>query len=308
MDIVFCTDNNYVMPCGIAITSLLENNKDEDITIHIIGLELTTEKKKILKDIKKDGNVFILIYDVKKDYLDQFDLPFHKDASTHITIAAYIRLFLVDILPKELDKVLYLDCDIIVVENISKLWNIDLNKYSAIGVVDHIAYEKETYTRLRYSEKDGYINSGVLLINLAYWRENNILNRFIDFINIRKNDILLHDQDVINAVLHDTINKCDPIFNLHSSFYYKKYRMNEHLTNLKELLLSPTIIHFSGTKPWFKDSFHPEKERYLYYKELSPWKKESLIWSKKTIKKRLRYYKRKFLYALHLNESKYFDI
>lgn len=306
MDIVFCTDNNYVMPCGIAITSLLENNKGESVTIHIIGLDLEPKNKLDLENVSKHYGCKILLYDLNHDYLLNYNLPFHEKGQKYITIAAYIRLFLEDILPKDLDKVLYLDADTMVVDNLQSLWNIDISNHSLAGVIEHNAFVPDEYNRLKYSSNYSYINSGVLLINLKYWRENNISTKFIQYLDQNINDIIHHDQDILNGVLYATILLLPYKYNMHSTFYSKKFvKKGDYNSNiLHESRMQPVIIHYTTRKPWHKDSFAIKINQYLYYKSLTVWRDKPLTWTDTSFSRKFKFYKRKCLKFLRLRVYK----
>ena len=179
MHIVFCTDNNYVMPCGITIISLLENNKKSNIDIHILGLDLNNQSKKDLISISdKYSLTRIKIHNITKDSLQKYNFPINK--GSYINITTYLRFFIADLLP-ELDKIIYLDCDLLVLNDISKFWNIDIDNCSVAGVIDAPAFDKNTYRLLKYDNTYSYINAGVLLINLKYWREHDIHRNLLEY-------------------------------------------------------------------------------------------------------------------------------
>ena len=131
-----------------------------------------------------------------------------------------------------------------------------------------------------------------MLINLDYWRKNNITNRCFDFIRKFPDKILWHDQDALNYILRSSKRLIDYTYNFQSQFLYKKQLWGE----LKETTLSrinqiitdgPIIIHYSNTdKPWIKGSMHPYVKNFLYYKNISYWKDSRLVkrHTKKSIK------------------------
>lgn len=302
--IVFCTDNNYVMPCGITIISLLEHNIGTDITIHIIGMNLNDISKTSLKDIAENRGAIIYFYNIDKAYLDEFNLV--MDGPKHINISTYIRLFAPEILPVDVDKILYLDCDLIIVGNLSELWNTDIENYSVAGVIDAPTFRSVTYQRLNYSSECSYINAGVLLINLKYWRDNNVQSKLLKYVADNSANIVYHDQDVINGVLHDTALLLPLKYNMHHFFYLRKWNAYDYHEEMLEARNNPVIVHFStGNKPWVKGSFHPYTEKYQEYKTLSPWKDEPIGWGNLGFNKKLKYYKRVILYSLGLKKPKY---
>ena len=89
-------------------------------------------------------------------------------------MATYYRCMFSAILPEEVDKVLYLDCDIVILGDISEYWNTDMSNYSVACVEDIGSNEDERYDILKYDKSFSYFDAGVLLINLRYWREHKI--------------------------------------------------------------------------------------------------------------------------------------
>jgi lipopolysaccharide biosynthesis glycosyltransferase len=307
MEIVFCTDNNYVMPCGITMVSLFENNKGEDITIHLLGTDLTESNKLTLKEITDKYKAKIVFYDVKEEYLANYNLMAY-DGPGHISISCYTRLFMDKFLPLDVDKVLYLDCDLLILDNLRGLWNINVDNYSLGGVIDSYVFYTSTqvYRRLKYPEKWGYINSGVLLINLKYWREHNTLAKMLDYARTNAERIRAKDQDIINGALYDSILKLPIRYNMHNFFYRNDCDYLQYKEEVAAALKNPAIIHFiTSMKPWLKGCVHSMAGKYLEYKELSPWKDVPVTWGNLTVKRKLRYYKRFILDALGIKKHKF---
>lgn len=303
MDIVLCIDNNYIMPCGVTMTSILENHKEYLVTFHIIGLELTEESKNVLSKLcSRYNQAFILFYHINKDTLASYKSTLEN--SKHLSLATYSRLYIEKILPNNLDKVLYLDCDIIVVNKLTELWDTNLNGYAIAGVKDLyiINSRPDAFERLDYPIEKGYINAGVLLINLSYWRTENLMNKFLDFITRKKDCLAFHDQDIINGTLYDNMLLLPFKFNLINNYYMRgNTDIIGYETEIYEAMSNPVIIHFtSSEKPWSSVCLHPMKREFVNYKKLYPWKKENLVWSKIKFCKKIRYIKRKIFYKLNL--------
>ena len=97
------------------------------------------------------------------------------------------------ILPNNISKALYLDCDLIINGNISSLFTIDLNDYASGAVFDGGTDDIRTYNRLKYSSGNGYFNAGVLLMNLEYWRINNVMESLFSFIKEHPERLMFWD-------------------------------------------------------------------------------------------------------------------
>ncbi len=270
MNIALCTDEKYSYPCGVCITSILENNKDEECNIYILTnylSEKTLSKFHRLSEKYKQNIEIIIINDKTIDGLK---------VSTIFPKSIYYRFLLPQLLNKE--KVLYLDCDIIVTSNLRKLYDTEISHYACAAVEDQAS--DDITIRNRIGIYDDYFNSGVLLMNLNYWRKNNTANKLIDFIYENPNICEFPDQDALNIVLHGKVFFLEYKYNYQEIFYWNKSRLYLHKNKWGKLLTNntlPTIIHYStSSKPWYKGCTHPLKSVFHKFKNISPWKKERL--------------------------------
>ncbi len=274
MDIVICTDNNYVMPAGVLICSICENNVTEKIRFHIIVDDafLEENRQSLFEEVLR-YNQEICFHHIDKNLYSSFPIGL-KGQLRHLTFAAYYRLFLGRILPPSIKKVLYLDCDIIVRHNLAELWNTDIEEYAVGCIADQGEGSIIFYNRLRYPQHLGYFNSGVLLINLDYWRNYNLLEEFLDFLKKYPERALTFDQDVLNYVLRHR-KKCLPLkYNVQSGFLCNELNISwEYEKELEEAINSPCIIHYIDImKPWIKGCDHPYKSEFFKYRQLTKWR------------------------------------
>lgn len=266
MDIIFATNNKFCPHAAEAIVSLLENNKEEDIKIHLFTIDCETQNIdkicKLVGEYKKE----ILIHPITKNLFDDFP------ETGAYSLACYLRILAPSLLP-DVDKVLYLDCDLIINGRINDLWNIDLREeYSVAAVPDATLSYNIVKDYLGYDYwSDGYFNSGVLLMNLRYWRDNGLLKKLIDFLNTHT--VSLPDQDALNIILHGSVKFIHPKWNCHVGYFafpplvppsQKKY--------IKSLWRNAKIVHFTGpAKPWYKECVNPYKKAYLRYRKIVKW-------------------------------------
>lgn len=108
-----------------------------------------------------------------------------------------------EVLPVTLDKILYLDCDIIVNGRIESLWNIDLKYYTIGAVEDNIVISSEAPRRLGYPVQSSYFNAGVMLMNLSLMRDIQFTKNAFVYIEQHLKEIVYHDQDILNVLLYD---------------------------------------------------------------------------------------------------------
>ena len=307
--IAFCFDENFVMPCGVTLTSILENNKDVEITFHVLEVGLTEKSKKELDfTINKYPNASLVHYDLDEKMLQSYN--FNICNSELYTIATYARFFIADFLPENIDKLLYLDCDIIVAKSLSPLWNIDITGYALAGVPDlncmYNMRDHNLYEVLNFKDSFVYINAGVLLINLKYWREHNLRDKLLDFSIENRDKLFFVDQDVINSVLSESRLFLPTEYNV-MDFYYlnEPIILRNYRDEVEYAINQPVILHYTGTKkPWLVTCQHPLKSEFLKYKKKSLWKKVPLKWQSETLKKKIRFYKRSLLVSLGLRRVK----
>jgi len=275
--ILCSTDDHYAPFAGVMLTSLFENNRGDSFEVFVLTRGLNTESSRTLQSLggKYPATINILPVD-----LAQFsNCPIRP--GDHITMEAYFRLMATQLLPERIDRILYLDVDIVIDGSIRDLWEWDIDNYAIGAVVDESFCNQEVYARLRLDPVVPYFNSGVLLMNLNYWREHHVMERCMKCIGDNPDILTFHDQDTLNIVLKDETVYL-PIRYNYQTGYYLSWIYPGYPAEFKHQVLDnarcPVVIHFSGPmKPWTTSSDHPFRRRYLHYQNLSPWKDYPLI-------------------------------
>jgi lipopolysaccharide biosynthesis glycosyltransferase len=169
----------------------------------------------------------------------------------------YYRLMLPDLL--QVQKVIYLDCDILVEADISALWNCEINQFGCAGTDEHSEWHSN---RLQLS--DGiYVNSGVLVLNLDFCRRHHFLQKCITWVTVNSPKLMFPDQDAINVILAGHKALLPSHFNLNPLSLSKP----EDLKNIPN-----RILHFSGSaKPWHRYYQFEFQTLYRKYLEYTPW-------------------------------------
>ncbi|GHU75169.1 LPS 1,2-glucosyltransferase [Spirochaetia bacterium] len=253
------------------MTSVCENNRDENITFHVLTDGISKKNKMRLEHVAFAYNKQILIYSVDKAILK--DCPVR--VGDHVSLATYFRILMPSILPSPLDKVLYFDCDIVVRKSLAALWATDIT-HNPIGAVYDMAIDDiRNYNRLRYDRALGYFNAGVLLVNLKYWRDNNVSNKIIQYINRYPERLQYWDQDALNGVLIKDLLALPFKYNMQTFFFLKDPMLRiDFINEIENDIKDPVILHFSTScKPWLKGLYSPAKSEYFKYLALSLWKK-----------------------------------
>ena len=269
MDILLCTDNRYVMPTGVLMHSIGVHNQ-EPIKYHILVGEGFEEQNRssLEQEAAKTGDT-CSFYCIDKSVTSH--LPFGREGMPqHVSIATYYRLFITEVLPKDIHRILYLDGDMIVRHSLSDLWNYDLDG-CPLGAVHDMA-EPLNAARLGLSS---YFNAGMLLINLDYWRDNHCLESFLAYIGENEEKILLHDQDVLNGVFASLVKWLPLTYNFQNGFILaqplKQYNplLQSEIDDCKN---DPAIIHYTVyNKPWNVACFHPYREEWRKYQRQTQW-------------------------------------
>lgn len=271
IQIVCCIDNNFVMQYMSMIVSMRINNPHDVFFIHLFGNNLKEDVVSSVMSFTQSQNMEIKVYDIDVSHLsDSF-----PQMDNHISLATYMRCFVADYLPANLNKILYLDCDILVLSRLRSLWEEDLGEASVLCVEDMWALHENNPERLGYPMSYSYFNAGVLVINLDFWRSHNITQKSLQFLSLRSEILTFHDQDILNYLLHDTKRFVCPKYNMQDGFYRRRRKyMRKVLANEADLWLwNPVIVHFTGgKKPWHYKSYHPLKSVYRTYLEKTPFK------------------------------------
>ena len=275
--ILCATDDNYAPYCGIMLTSVMENNRDRDVSAYImIDKPLQAKHQKRFEQLSDKYGVRIVFIMVDKSFFECFPIKGDEKNVKHWSIVIYYRLYAEDLLPKVLKKVLYLDCDIIVNRPIGELFDLDWNGYAVGAVPDMCTEWQEYYDRLGYERAKGYFNSGVVFMNLDYWRTNKIGKKCIDYLASSYDRVFNPDQDVLNVVTKDCKLNLPVTYNYQMQLRMP-YFFNTFDDGMKKDILetkSPHIIHYAAElKPWMtKYYFYPFNSEWHKYKRLSPWK------------------------------------
>lgn len=190
------------------------------------------------------------------------------------------RLCAAEVVPRSIDKILYLDSDTLVLDDLNKIWVEPLGD-NLLGAVA----EQGTHNRFRkVSAKDGkigqnfkgfYFNAGVLLINLKLWREKDFGRKLRDFYSNFSSNFIYPDQDCLNGCVEDRWMRLSDRWNVLTPTFYSQGKKTLKLSksDYEILLSSPGIVHFSGnSKPWLADNDHPYKKLFLFYLSQTAWK------------------------------------
>lgn len=279
INIAYACNEAYIVQTGISMLSLFENNKKiEEIVIYFIDMGTTEESKNDLKEIAREYNRKLIIIPFS-DW--ENELP--VDSTGRHIKSVYAKIFFGRI--KEIDRILYIDSDTVIVDDLQELWDTKMGICAIAGVqtVNTLAMRQ----KIELTKDDLVINDGIVLIDLALWRQYKYEKRCIEFIKKWNGNPPVLSEGTINAVCKDYIYKLDLKYNLtsmskdYSAKEIKLISNADYYTQdeIEKAAAEPCIIHYvSGfhERPWCKNSTHPFKDEYLKYKKMSKWKDKPL--------------------------------
>lgn len=236
---------NYFVPAVTCLYSIFLNMRLDE-RFHVICLlseELPARmKQKIL--LIGEGRASYSFVNLKGRLQDIY-------VDSKYTEAASYRLLLPDILP-ECDKVIYIDCDVVVRNNLAELYrSIDLgNNYLAAVFEAPLDFQTERFRSIGCNPME-YINSGFLIMNLELMRRDRMVEKFLEA--SRADYLEFPDQDVLNQLCKDRISGLPPYYNSIRTFYlpqYKKFFLQKYTEQDWKDIHEHGTVHYTGAKPW----------------------------------------------------------
>lgn len=262
--IVYIADENFVIPTLVSIRSLIVN-ANNPLEIHIICVEMSADSCEQLKSSETD-KIKIQLHRVDDEYKDLFA------KHTHVSKAALFKFKLSEIF-SDLDKILYVDGDIIFNKGFEQIFSYDISEYYAAVVQDMLAVVRDGWTTKLGVEK--YFNSGVMYLNLKKLRADDCCNKLIE---AKKNEIVkgFMDQNVLNTVLGKNVLYLDCRFN----FLVTYLRMENcaesiasffdmDLETVNNCIKTPYIVHFTDSKKVWKDVTAERYQEWVKYVDSS---------------------------------------
>ena len=308
MRILLTFDTNYAPHAATVMESIIQNCHAK-LDFVVIYYDLNQKIQNILNQHfaeKVNSLEFIKMNEEKLKNTAE-----NIKAVDHLSLNTYLRLFATELLPND-KQVIYLDCDIIVQDNILKILDgadlskpvcavteydpsYKLNDLSNLSIrkptqdpwiIEALWYR--TYYDLEMECKYAkYFNAGVMVINLDYWRKNKITEKAICFMKENPKKIYYGDQDALNHVINGNYFSLDLRWNFvpPSPSIFNNYT----LAVLKEAERNPAIIHIAGSnKPWKYLCDPRYQNMYRAYRKCTPWSK--MEYKDKTVKNILKKY------------------
>ncbi|WGM02550.1 glycosyltransferase [Arsenophonus nasoniae] len=258
-NIAYGVDKDFLFGTGVSITSILMHNKNMDFHFHVFTDFFDDEQESLFSQLAKQYNTKITIYLLKCEELK--NLP----STSNWSYAIYFRFIIVNCLFLKVNKVLYLDADIVCKGNINELTKIIFHNNEIAAAIQEGGKDKfKSIDASSTGEK--YFNSGFLLINIPQWQKENISTQAINLLLKKKYPFL--DQDVLNLLLIDKVIFLEEKWN-------KIYSLDDEMKGNKkrEICNDDLLIHYIGyTKPWHNWANLALIQPFILAKNVSPWK------------------------------------
>lgn len=268
---IYSSSDIYAPFCLASVSSLLKNNKEINgqSTLHLLSNAISDSNIAKFKLICDRYGCNFNVIDTKKVK----ELIRDRNCKLNFNISSFLRIFLSELLPKDVNKALFIDSDTYINSGIAELYSLSLDNVACAMVPDQpILRGHQAEAGLKYNEN--YFNAGVILVNVRYWRDYKISDKMLESYLCRPNGCSLDDQTVINAVLARNTIVLPYKYNMMKCISCRTYRAfcksNQPIgyhtyEEFIEARNKPVIIHFNGPslRPWHKWNAHPYKKKFL---------------------------------------------
>lgn len=296
-------DNAFATAAAALVGSIrIHKSKDYFLRLYVCDVGIAPRVKRRIEKIA-EGPDFGIVW-LSQDQLQSRRIrDIYTRARTYYPPAAYSRLIIGDILPKEVGKVIYLDTDMICRADLRGLWTQEISDNVMLAAIDPLVAVKGSMTKCgvpsngadpdlrygdflgrlladagdetyRFSGEDDYFQSGVLMIDLEKYRAIDAASQLLH-ITSRYPDLRFPDQDALNIALRGRIGKLDPRWNMVGTLYgFDSYRDSPFGQEVfEQVLADPWIVHFtSRPKPWHLGCRHPFLGEWNAALDATPWR------------------------------------
>ncbi len=266
INLLVSLDQNYLSQLKVLLTSIRINNPGERFRIYLLHNRLPERALDGLSRWCAGVAYGFAPIPVKDDFFQ--NAPVSKQYPREM----YYRLLAPQLLPKEAEKALYLDPDILVINPLRPLWETDLqgNLFAAAAHTGKTELANNV-NRIRLGVDHDYYNSGVLLMDLALGREKILLDTVFDFVEEHTMELVLPDQDLLNAMYGSQILPLDDALWNYDARNYNNYLLRSSgAYNTAWVMANTSILHFCGrAKPWKPNYIYRFGLLYQHYLQLA---------------------------------------
>ncbi|UOQ76167.1 glycosyltransferase family 8 protein [Hymenobacter sp. 5516J-16] len=259
-------DEGYLTPAYVLLTSIFLHNAGQQIAIHAIASDVPASDKEAMAAYVRQQGGQIHFYELDADITKNFPVPDKREV--WLTLATYYRLFFAQLVPADIERLLYLDIDSLVVGSLAEIYQADIGS-AVIGAVTEA--EMPLRTELGIHRLEDYFNAGILLMHLPRWREQHTTEQIMQIIAAHPEKLEYCDQDALNMHFRGSWHRLDSRYNLMKAYIPHDLAKRDY----RRFLTDKVIIHYNGrNKPWHRAC--ENKLRFLYpeYLRQSPRAKQ----------------------------------
>ena len=286
------SDENYAIGMSVTVKSAIKCLGQTDrLRVFVLDGGITPATKQKLLASWEDPRVRVEWIVPDMAILRQFSV------SAHVNHCTYLRILMPHVLPSSVDKVIYLDADLLVRRNLAELWREEFHgaaalagfdlacPYVDIAAVNARSSTFEKYLATRYpipnfaalgiSPTAEYFNAGVLVADLSQWRKQQITEQAFDCLRTNAEHVTFWDQYALNVVLHKRWRRVDSRWNQHTFIYrYPEWEQSPFSREtFRSLQSDPWIVHFTAPeKPWHYGYVHPYTPDFFKCLNTTAWK------------------------------------
>ena len=292
LTLVAIADEGYAMQLAVAIRSVIDHlSLAARCRLFIIDAGLSRQSRSRCRSAWHDDRLTVHWINASPDLVAS--LP----VSGHVSQASYLRLLLDDLLPATVSKVIYLDVDLVVRQDLLRLWNEPLADHAVLAVTDlgspcfdavsglptywrcrdHLVTDRPVpnYRDLGLDPAGKYFNAGVMVIDRDRWRREQVGPRAIEVLNAYREHVIWWDQYALNVILAGRWGELDHRWNQVAHVHaYPSWRESplgsDEFCRLRD---DPWVVHYSSaSKPWQNDCGHPWANAFLEVLATTPWR------------------------------------
>ena len=253
--IFFTIDDSYAPFLAVALNSAIKNSDlQRGYKAIVLYQDLGADNISRLQALQTE-NFKIELMPIRANMEALDDRMSNRLRCDYFTLTIYFRLFIPSMFP-QYDKGIYIDSDVVLTDDIAKLFDIDIGE-NYIGACNDLSIA-DIPPLVAYTEKavgvnaKEYINSGVLLMNLKKMRDDDLEGHYLALLNKYHFDSIAPDQDYLNAMCNGKI-------------YYLEEKWDTMPNDAKPMLTETSLIHYNlFSKPWCYDGIQYEEQFWNY--------------------------------------------
>jgi lipopolysaccharide biosynthesis glycosyltransferase len=250
--LIMAADSEYALPLAVTVRSAVETTQ-RPVELIVLDGGLTSAERQRLLDSWSGSRLTVHWLEIDEQKLA------HLPVWGRMKPVTYIRLLIAHLTPDDWTRVLWLDSDILVQEDLARLWDLDFDGRLALAARDLVVpylgsrYGVNAWKELGLNPVAPHFNAGVMLVDLERWRIDCIAEKAVEYLGKHGARVCFFDQEALNAVLVGQWGELDPRWNQIASMAGQPFLDASHLDPAiyKRLVENPFLVHFAGSlKPW----------------------------------------------------------